>query len=216
MNQATQATTPAASSEARHQPGAMPGTFAHAAGVAARVVSGLQQPPTSVEISEDFPSGYRVHLKYRGARVAGLYEFAASLDIPVTKACTEFGVHLDALTRFETVELHCSALADEDQVDAIEEARRPAPEPQDPAAQPVPLGSSVLAAVPVITPTAEPADGGDDVARCVRCGCTEDAACEGGCYWVPNRQLVDLCSACATGEELQAMTYTAEVADGAQ
>jgi hypothetical protein len=48
----------------------------------------------------------------------------------------------------------------------------------------------------------------DDVARCVRCGCTENAACESGCYWVPNRQMDDLCSACATDEELQAMAYT--------
>ncbi|MCZ0996386.1 hypothetical protein O1L44_30030 [Streptomyces noursei] len=38
----------------------------------------------------------------------------------------------------------------------------------------------------------------DDVARCQRCGCTEDRACDGGCYWVPNPQLIDLCSACAT------------------
>ncbi|MEU5111675.1 hypothetical protein AB0G64_09265 [Streptomyces longwoodensis] len=43
-----------------------------------------------------------------------------------------------------------------------------------------------------------------DVARCVRCGCTEEQACEGGCAWVPNRQMVDLCSACATPAELAA------------
>ena len=42
----------------------------------------------------------------------------------------------------------------------------------------------------------------DDVARCQRCGCTEDRACEGGCYWVPSPQPIDLCSACASPEEL--------------
>ncbi len=44
-------------------------------------------------------------------------------------------------------------------------------------------------------------------ARCVRCGCTEDAACEGGCAWVPNAQMTDLCSACATPAELQAASW---------
>ncbi|MEU9887920.1 hypothetical protein [Sphaerisporangium sp. NPDC051011] len=34
------------------------------------------------------------------------------------------------------------------------------------------------------------------VATCRLCGCTEGAACEGGCVWVPNLFGVDLCSAC--------------------
>ena len=42
----------------------------------------------------------------------------------------------------------------------------------------------------------------DDVAHCQRCGCTDDHACDSGCYWVPNPQLIDLCSACATPQEL--------------
>ncbi|MFI1002027.1 hypothetical protein ACIP10_15535 [Streptomyces galbus] len=44
----------------------------------------------------------------------------------------------------------------------------------------------------------------DDVARCARCGCTQEQACEGGCAWVPNSQMIELCSACATPEELAA------------
>lgn len=44
----------------------------------------------------------------------------------------------------------------------------------------------------------------DDIARCVRCGCTEEQACQGGCTWVPNRQMIDLCSRCATPAELTA------------
>ena len=34
---------------------------------------------------------------------------------------------------------------------------------------------------------------------CRRCGCTNERACPGGCYWVEP----DLCSQCATEEELQ-------------
>ncbi|WP_158761591.1 hypothetical protein [Streptomyces sp. NRRL S-146] len=41
-----------------------------------------------------------------------------------------------------------------------------------------------------------------DEARCVRCGCTEDAACEGGCRWAPNRHMVDICSSCVKPEDL--------------
>ncbi|WP_432156309.1 hypothetical protein [Streptomyces sp. bgisy153] len=47
-------------------------------------------------------------------------------------------------------------------------------------------------------------DAADAGARCVRCGCTEDRPCEGGCAWVPGYLVVDLCSACATPAELAA------------
>lgn len=33
-------------------------------------------------------------------------------------------------------------------------------------------------------------------ARCRVCGCTDDAACTGGCWWVPDPQMGELCSAC--------------------
>ncbi|HXG03239.1 MAG TPA: hypothetical protein VNO23_07520 [Candidatus Binatia bacterium] len=33
-------------------------------------------------------------------------------------------------------------------------------------------------------------------ASCVLCGCTENAACPGGCRWVPNMLGVDVCSDC--------------------
>lgn len=40
--------------------------------------------------------------------------------------------------------------------------------------------------------------GPSDVAACRVCGCTEDNACAGGCWWVqdPSGDLSDLCSAC--------------------
>ncbi|GGZ80480.1 hypothetical protein GCM10010389_17920 [Streptomyces echinoruber] len=47
-----------------------------------------------------------------------------------------------------------------------------------------------------------PLAGQDEVAQCVRCGCTEDKACPGGCHWVPNAQMIDLCSRCATPQEI--------------
>ncbi|MFI7467388.1 hypothetical protein [Nonomuraea sp. NPDC049646] len=33
-------------------------------------------------------------------------------------------------------------------------------------------------------------------AACRLCGCTENAACQGGCAWVPNPLGVDVCTAC--------------------
>ncbi|MCZ7414276.1 hypothetical protein [Streptomyces sp. WMMC897] len=53
----------------------------------------------------------------------------------------------------------------------------------------------------------------DGVAVCVVCGCTEDAACEGGCWWVPNPHGVDLCSACSPvpGERAELARLRAQV-----
>lgn len=47
----------------------------------------------------------------------------------------------------------------------------------------------------------------DGEARCERCGCTENAPCPGGCWWVPNAGMLDLCSACTdpVGDDGQAV-----------
>lgn len=38
----------------------------------------------------------------------------------------------------------------------------------------------------------------DDVDRCRICGCTDEAACPGGCSWVPDPLMAgELCSSCA-------------------
>jgi hypothetical protein len=38
-----------------------------------------------------------------------------------------------------------------------------------------------------------------DTRKCRVCGCTDDMACPGGCFWIePN-----LCSACATPEQIK-------------
>lgn len=47
----------------------------------------------------------------------------------------------------------------------------------------------------------------EDVPRCIRCGCTDEQACPGGCTWVPGSMDGDLCSRCAPAAE--------EPADGA-
>lgn len=39
-----------------------------------------------------------------------------------------------------------------------------------------------------------------DVPACRVCGCTEDRACPGGCWWVEDPEGEDLCSACAEKE----------------
>lgn len=187
--------------------------FAHAAQLAAGIVLQLEQKPCTVEVGADFPSGWRLRFVYRTADAAGLFELAALLDVPVTRADTELGVHLDAVARVETIEISGGTFVTEGQAARL--TGLPGPLPSDTeflaAVEPVALGASVLAQIPAVTPVVPaPAEAtaDDDVARCQRCGCTEDAACEGGCYWVANPQFIDLCSACATAEELAVMSYT--------
>ncbi|MGW5736960.1 MULTISPECIES: hypothetical protein [Streptomyces] len=196
-----------------------PATFQHATAIVRQVIPLLdpEQRPFAVEVEEDWPTGWRAHLKFRELRAAGLLQFAALLGVPVAKTQTAFGVHLDAITRIEDVEVRASALVSPQEAERLEAPAVPAPAPQPPvtvqaAAHPVPLGSSVLAAVPsIVSPQAAPVvqtDGQDEAgeAVCARCGCTENAACEGGCHWVPNAWMVDLCSACVSLEELATLT----------
>ncbi|WP_217545615.1 hypothetical protein [Streptomyces sp. GbtcB6] len=200
-------------------------SFAHAAAVAAEIVAPLSPPPFSVHIDQDFPQGWRIVATFRSHEAAGLHELAAHLDVPITEATVTDGIRLEVITRLKDIEICGGAVVTREQAALL--AGDPArvdetTAPEAPAAadtQPVPLGASVLAAVPAVIPVQPLNTDGlytEDVARCVRCGCTEDAACGGGCYWVPNQQMVDLCSACATPAELQAMSYTAEISDGGE
>lgn len=197
-----------------------PDEFQHANTIAGTVVTSLEQRPFAVEVEEDFPAGWRVHLKFRESRAAGLFAFAALVDVPVTRADTEYGVYLDAIARVETVEVRGSAVVSAARAAELEGQSAPLPttEPETPSAEPsVPLGASVLAQVPAVTPVvpiaAEPPAEDDDVPRCVRCGCTENAPCVGGCSWVPNRKLIDLCSGCATAEEIAAVPSMVAVSE---
>jgi hypothetical protein len=51
----------------------------------------------------------------------------------------------------------------------------------------------IVSAVRAAAARLEPDDG---IARCRVCGCTEDRACPGGCSWVEDPRMGDLCSAC--------------------
>ncbi len=130
-------------------------TFAHAHHVAGLVVAelGVDQLPFAVELEEDFPAGWRIHLKFRETRARGLLAFASAFDVPITRADTAFGIHLDAFMRVEDVEVRGSALVSPDTAARLTGEPTPVrPAPEVKAVQPVPLGDSVRVAVPAVTP----------------------------------------------------------------
>lgn len=124
---------------------------------------------------------------------------------------TVHGVPLIARALTNTVDAdvllpHATEAPAEETAEAPGEVTQPMPTVStDPATAVVPAITPVFpraAMAAAATPVAQ-----DDEARCVKCGCTEDTACKGGCYWVPNEQQVDLCSACATPQQLAAMVF---------
>ncbi len=124
MNQATEPTAPAA-----HETPA-PGTedeFQKAHRIAGDLVARLTQRPFAVEVEEDWPAGHRAHLKFRESRSRGLLEYAAIVGVGVTSAETPFGVHLDAYTRIEDVEVRASALVSPAEAAKLERYIVPAP-----------------------------------------------------------------------------------------
>lgn len=118
MEQVTQPTTPTASPEAR-TPDPQRLAFQHAHMVTGDIVNRLAVQPFAVEIQEDFPSGWRIHLKFRSSQTDGLLDFARLVTVPVTTAVTEFGAHVECLARLEDVELRASALLSHDEADAL-------------------------------------------------------------------------------------------------
>ncbi|MER7971122.1 hypothetical protein ABTX35_19355 [Streptomyces sp. NPDC096080] len=147
MDQATQPTTPTAPPPAD--------SYQHASDVAASIMADLVAHPFAVEIENDFPTGWRAHFKYRGSRGAGLYEFAALVDVPVTRADTESGNYLEAITRVKGIEIQGSALVTAEEAARL--AGEPAPLPADPPTPTAPLGSSITAYVPAIATVPAPA-----------------------------------------------------------
>ncbi|MFE0453126.1 DUF6919 domain-containing protein [Streptomyces sp. NPDC058914] len=53
-------------------------------------------------------------------------------------------------------------------------------------------------------------DSADGEARCGVCGCTENTPCPGGCWWVPNLLMDDLCSTCVAWYSGQARSRSEE------
>ncbi|MDX3162383.1 hypothetical protein PV516_01030 [Streptomyces scabiei] len=120
MQQATQSAVPAAPVEGRDSdPQRL--AFQHAHMVTGDIVGRLAVQPFAVEIQEDFPSGWRIHLKFRSAQTAGLLDFARMLTAPVTTAVTQFGVHVECLARLGDVELRASALLSHEEATALNE-----------------------------------------------------------------------------------------------
>lgn len=229
MDQATQPTTPPAPDDPELD--ADRAAYRHAADVALALVDQLTILPRGVAVIGDL-TGYRVRLNYGTNQPAGVTEFAKTTGVDAVRDTSVHGVWLEARATIDGVPVCAEVLMSPETAAAFQAERRPTgplilqktqaiptveQPPAAPAPRPVPLGDSVLAHTQTVTPVTpiapdsdghvEP-EGQDDEARCLRCGCTEDAACEGGCAWVPNAQMVGLCSACATPAELAASGWT--------
>ncbi|MEU6376757.1 hypothetical protein [Streptomyces sp. NPDC046909] len=156
MDQATQATTPTAPTYAGDE------TFAHAAAVAASVVDPLPSDtrPSSVRVEPILPSGWAVTIIFLSHQAAGLYAVAAHVDAPITRAVHGEEIHLEVYARVLEVDIRAAVLVTPTQLAQLE--GEPAPletQPEratDVSAAPVPLGSSVLAKVPAVTPVEVP------------------------------------------------------------
>lgn len=154
MEQATQATTPTAPTYAGDD------TFHHAGAVAASLVDLLAPDvqPSSVRVEPNLPSGWSVTILFLSHHAAGLYEVAAHADVPVTRAAHGEEIHLEAYARVLNVDVRAAVLVTPAQAAQLEgqpEPVPPRPEAVDeevPAVLPVPLGASVQAQVPAITP----------------------------------------------------------------
>jgi hypothetical protein len=132
-------------------------TFEYAQTIAGALVPQLEQQPLAVEFDQDQSSGWRVHLKYGEMHPVGLLEFAALIDVPVTTAVTELGVHLDAIALVKDVEVRASALVSPAESARLQGEPAPAPAPfavdaSAPVVQPAPRGTGLLAELPAIVP----------------------------------------------------------------
>lgn len=234
MDQATQTATPTAATASFNAEmlTSEHAAYQRASALLDRIVGKLTILPRLAAVVGDL-DGFRIRLNFGTNDPRGVLEFAALADVEASRDHSAGGVWFEARSTIEDIPA-CAEVLLSDEAAAVFEQQSPAPHPEpEPddavpaapeAARPVALGASILAQAPAVTPVvpldAEQLDADpladDETPRCVRCGCTDDAACEGGCYWVPNAQMHDLCSACATTEELQAMTYTAEIPDGGE
>ncbi|MGQ5606216.1 hypothetical protein [Streptomyces sp. EKS3.2] len=220
MEQATQPTTPSASTA----PDSDRAAYERAQSVISQLIGEVPTLPHSVRTGRELSPDYDVHL-YFGAGLAagrGVLETAAAISAEVTRDDQHDGegnptsVWVEARATVRGVPVYAYGLTTPADADALlqetattetaGEVTQPMPTVgTDPAAITVPAITVVrpLAAMAVTAPLAD-----EEIARCTKCGCTEDAACDGGCYWVPNEQMVDLCSACATPQQIAAMVFT--------
>jgi hypothetical protein len=195
-----QATQPAATVELTAVPTrdaqALP-SYLRAAAVANRIVQQLATMPREVAVKREITGAYAVQLFF-SMDATGVHETAALVhQAAETNSNGNGAAFVEVRTPVDGVDVWAWTLIREEEPTADAPAA-----PTPPAVTPV---------VPLTaTPQAQTETGDDDVARCVRCSCTEDAPCPAGCSWVPNAEMVDLCSSCATAQELAALSGGAQ------
>ncbi|MFJ4322204.1 hypothetical protein ACIP3A_03660 [Streptomyces tricolor] len=184
--------------------------YKQASALADRIVHQLRTLPRSVAVVGEL-SGFSVRLNFGTNQPAGVLEVAAITDTEAQRSTAGTGFWFEARAVMEGIPVCAEVLLSEDAARALDAQCSTPTAPETPAVPaPVFLGDSILAQAPAVTPVQPIATehlDDEDEARCVRCGCTANAPCVGGCHWVPNQQMVDLCSACATIEELQTGSY---------
>ncbi|WP_406157681.1 hypothetical protein [Streptomyces canus] len=161
MEQATQATTPTASTEttALADPRA---AYKRVADIAQRIIDRLTTVmPNAVEVYREAGAyGIRLHFGLGHTAGRGVLEVAHIADVEATRDSTMVGTEawIECRAVVEGVHLVARALVTQEDADQLMQRTTapPAPDEADtpPAAdqQPVPLGASVLAQVPAITP----------------------------------------------------------------
>lgn len=159
MEQATQATTPTASAEttALADPRA---AYKRVAGIAQRITDRLTiVMPNAVEVYREGTYGIRLHFGLGLAAGRGVLEVARIADVEATRDSKSFDDEAWIECRAVVDGAHLVARALLTRADADELMQQtPPPPPSDEAdtpptaEQPVPLGASVLAHVPAVTP----------------------------------------------------------------
>ncbi|CAL9599655.1 hypothetical protein [Streptomyces sp. enrichment culture] len=226
MEQATQPTTTTPTEPVEQDPDRA--AYKRARALAERLIDQVQELPLTVQTTRSLAPVYDVHI-YFGAGLAagrGVQQTAAVIDTEPTRDAVRnsddkiTGYWIEARATVRGVPVYSYALTSPADAELLLPSADTAPG-EEPAeapgevTQPMPTVSAdpATAVVPQITPVLPLSAmktavvDQDDEARCVKCGCTEDTACKGGCYWVPNEQQVDLCSACATPQQLAAMVF---------
>ncbi|MEV6121426.1 hypothetical protein AB0M23_12990, partial [Streptomyces sp. NPDC052077] len=160
--------------------------------LAERLVAQAAGVPNSIETYREHGTdryGVRLHVGTGLAAGRGVVQIATVADAEVTRdAGRDSSAWLEVRTVVDGVSLIARALVQDADAERLLTAG-PAPA----TAPPAPVR-------PLAVLTAEE----NDVATCVGCGCTEDIPCPGGCYWVHTASMSDLCSACASPQQLAA------------
>lgn len=156
MDKATQATTPTASTRTAQQ-AAQRAALQRARAAADRIVDRISVLPRDVEIRGDFGGAYGIRLHFGAGLTAarGVLATAGAADVQPTRDTSEagYGVYIECTAKVDGIPLIARALVTPADADQLLQ-KTPTPTPAAPAAQPVRLGTSVLAHVPAVTPVA--------------------------------------------------------------